>query len=49
MEYFKSKAKTKEPDLIEPDTFDFYIRPQRPGELFEDTHFFVPRMKEINR
>lgn len=49
LKYFESKAKTKEPDLIEPDTFDFYIRPQRPNELFADTHFFVPRMKEINR
>ena len=49
LEYFETKAKTKEADLVAPDTFDFYIRPQRPNEIFADTHFFVPRMKEINR
>lgn len=47
--FFMSKAKTKEPDLVEPDTIDFYVRAQRPEELFSDSYFFVPRMKEINR
>ena len=46
--FFLSKAKTKEPDLVEPDIIDFYTSTRSKNDLFV-SQFFIPHMQEINR